>query len=282
MIAVMCTGAFAQEGIVVQDSIHTPNHAAIEAAMPPMMAPASVASYDPRANMIRVEGREINWTMGRREQQPSEVSKRCGSFYIDRTEVTNQDFALFLSAKDSNALFYDPRMDIVKASERLYQSKLGEERYPVSYVNWLGAYAFANWAGKSLPTEEEWIAAALDSRSIADIDSLYPWGTETPNEMRGNFLTSVRFPGKLAVDSFPTGGTASGIADLAGNVAEWTLTEVSHNLSAGDSHSWMVVKGGSFLDPAQNVSIANRVLRDRNERLSSLGFRCIVRDQATK
>lgn len=248
-------------------------------SLPSLLSSASPERFDPRADMIHVDGRELNWRLGKRGEQSK--PRACGSFFMDRTEVTNRDFALFLSAADSNSRFYDPRMDIIAAPHR-FVAKNDREIYPVAYVDWMGAYAFAAWSGKSLPTEEEWIVAALDARMASEQDTLYPWGTSPLDSTRGNFLIANGFPGRTAVGTFPAGATPSNIMDLAGNVAEWTVTETTANLPTGGTHSWMVVKGGSFLDTAPNVTIGSRALRDRTERLGSLGFRCIIRDQPAK
>ena len=284
VVLAFCACAGAQEDTLrpkVPDSLisaETPSE-----GMPPLVS-ASAAAFDSRASMVHIEGRELDWLQtARRPRKSSDAPElRCGDFSIDRTEVTNRDFALFLSTSNSQAMFYDPRMDIVKTNQSQYLPKHGRENFPVAYVDWMGAYAFAEWAGKSLPTEAEWIVAALDGRMIAGADSTHPWGDESPDSTRGNFLAFSGFPGKMPVASFPSGATPNNISDLAGNVAEWTLTEVTSKVPSGDSHSWMVVKGGSFLDPYENVSITDRVLRDRSERLGSLGFRCIVRDQPSK
>ncbi len=238
-----------------------------------------VDQSNPRANMVHVDGRELNWRLGKRGEKSA--PRTCGSFSIDRTEVTNRDFAQFLSAADSNARFYDPRMDII-AGPHQFVAGSNRENYPVAYVDWMGAFAFAGWAGKSLPTEEEWIVAALDARMASEQDTLYPWGNLPLDSTRGNFLIANGFPGRTAVGTFPAGATPSNVMDLAGNVAEWTVTENTTNLPAGGTHSWMVVKGGSFLDTAPNVTVSSRALRDRSERLGSLGFRCIIRDQPAK
>ena len=249
-------------------------------ALPPLVSDSLPRRFDPRADMIRVDGRDIAWTLPDAAGRPRKAEKtvrRVESFLMDRTEVTNQQFAQFLSASDSNVVFYDPRMDIVQTASAPYRARAGRENFPVAWVDWTGAFAFARWAGKRLPTEDEWTAAALSGRSASADSLIYPW-EGAPDSARCNSLVAKGIPAVAEAGSHPAGFTSSGIADLAGNVAEWTLTEVTSDLPGGGKQSWVVVKGGSYLDPPQNLSLFSRGLHDRSERLSSLGFRCVLRE----
>lgn len=88
-------------------------------------------------------------------------------FFVDLYEVTNEDYAKFVKATNYRApsawgMGFQPR----------------ESRKPVTGVTWDDANAYAKWAGKRLPTEEEWEFAArgTDGR-------LYPWGNNPPNAL---------------------------------------------------------------------------------------------------
>ena len=228
--------------------------------------------------MVWIDGREITWTLpdapGRKREH--DLAKRMSAgFYMDRTEVTNQDFAQFLSLGDSNAVHYDPRMDIVEIAHGNYRAKSGRENYPVAWVDWNAAFAFAKLAGKSLPTEDEWIIAGLRGRAFRT-DTIQDLWTDST---QCDHLTVAHLPGPAAVGYYRQAADSTTIFDLAGNVAEWTLSEETSTAPVGKIHSWEVVKGGSFLDPPQNMTIIGRALRDRGERLSSVGFRCILREQ---
>lgn len=244
----------------------------------PIVSPISPTPFDPRANMVWIDGREITWTLpdaSGRKRMIEGPKRSTPGFYVDRMEVTNQDFAQFLSFNDSNAVYYDRRMDIVEIMHGQYRAKSGRESFPVAWVDWSAAFAFSKMAGKSLPTEDEWICAALAGRSLHTDTIQYLWNDST----RCNSLNSTGFPGRVAVASFPQTANPSGILDLAGNVAEWTLTEETSAMPGGKTHSWVVVKGGSFLDPPGSMTLFSRALRDRSERLSSVGFRCVLREQ---
>lgn len=222
-------------------------------------------------------------------------------FTIDRNEVTNAEFARFLSANASHEMFFDERMYITRSESGSYSADQGWGDFPVVFVDWYGAYAYAQWAGKSLPTEEEWILAALGSFNSQDLTSYYPWGQTNPDSVDANLLDPTTIPAPAAVGSHQGSNTITGIADMAGNVAEWTLTNfvrqrtfgesdeglretavIPDSLAAGsampDSTLRFVVKGGSFMDPAANTQLNRRSTRFPDERSQYVGFRCITRE----
>jgi len=91
--------------------------------------------------------------------------------------------------------------------------------WPV-YVSHAEASAYARWAGKVLPTEEQWQRAAYGSPE--DAERFYPWGDDAPTSERGNFDFHSWDP--VAVNAHPLGRSAFGVEGMLGNGWEWTST----------------------------------------------------------
>jgi formylglycine-generating enzyme required for sulfatase activity len=89
-----------------------------------------------------------------------------------------------------------------------------------AYVSYAEASAFANWAGKKLPTEAQWHRAAYGTQEGQERP--YPWGESLPDLTRGNFHFA-RWDA-APVDAYPAGTSAFGVQDLLGNGWEWTST----------------------------------------------------------
>lgn len=205
------------------------------------------------------------------------------TFWMDRTEVTCAQYKKFLEdvekyghkwchPKESANKDHVPSHTYAWALKFSWiggQPPYGMDDYPVVLVDWFDAYAYANWAGKRLPTESEWEVAArgTDGRE-------YPWGN--------NFSLDRCNVGKapLAVGSFPTGGSPLGILDLAGNVSEWTATaydpKPSNAFNFGGKYGLPIIKGGSWDDSAKSCrSAARDAKRSPYYRSTTVGFRCV-------
>lgn len=173
--------------------------------------------------------------------------------------------------------------------------------HPVIHVAYEDAQAYANWAGKRLPSEAEWEYAArggLDGKDFVWGDEAYPGGTYAANTWRGAFPWSSAWrngPGTMTVGSFPPNGY--GLYDMAGNVWEWTTdwyvadrTTLSP-CCAGDVRERSydpcqpevriprkVLKGGSFLCSPEyclRFRPAARSPQMIDTGMSHVGFRCI-------
>ena len=110
----------------------------------------------------------------------------------------------------------------------------GRDRHPVVQVAFEDAQAYAEWAGKSLPTEEEWEYAArggLEGARFAWGDEHFPGGKPAANSWQGEFpwqnLRLDGFEGTAPVGSFPPNGY--GLYEMCGNTWEWTTSRFSRD-----------------------------------------------------
>jgi formylglycine-generating enzyme len=171
-------------------------------------------------------------------------------------------------------------------------SDVNERRgHPVVHVSWSDAAAYAEWAGKALPTEAQWEYAARGGLE----QKLYPWGDElTPNGQHLCNIWQGRFPlentnedgfaATCPVDSFAPNGF--GLYSMTGNVWEWcsdwfytdfaaTLTLDPKGPRQGQAK---VMKGGSFLCHASYCNryrVAARTSNTPDSAASNIGFRCV-------
>jgi formylglycine-generating enzyme len=183
----------------------------------------------------------------------------------------------------------------------------GRQRHPVTHVNHADALAYAEWAGKDLPTEAEWEYAArggLDGAVYTWGDEFAPGGRMMANTWQGEFpwqnLRLDRYEGTSPVGSFPPNGY--GLLDMAGNVWEWTsdFYTTAHTgdpekaccvprnprvemPSPGEAIPRRVLKGGSHLC-APNYCLRYRPAARQAEAVDTstchLGFRCVIRPAA--
>jgi formylglycine-generating enzyme required for sulfatase activity len=180
----------------------------------------------------------------------------------------------------------------------------GKDDHPVVHVSWDDAIAYAQWAGKRLPTEAEWEFAArggLDGQRFAWGDEFTPGGRQMANTWQGMFphenTAADGFARLAPVKSFPANG--HGLYDLIGNVWEWCadryradeyrrragqgvlVNPAGPDTSFDPTHRFgpvRVTKGGSFLCSPQfcdNYRPSARRGTPADTGMSHLGFRCV-------
>lgn len=260
-----------------------------------------------RDNMIMCYVPSQQFMMGG-GSQVDEVPARTvvvNHFYVDIHEVTNAQFERYArSAKRKNLDQY----------EALHVECLNNH-HPVRNVSWYQARDYAQWAGKYLPTEAQWEAAARgpDRR-------IYPWGNEEVSETT-RFLCNARtgveeFDGyshTAPVMSFAPGVSPFGVFNMAGNVWEWcddyydpgryaypSIEDPATGLQRGpkefgDEHypnplqkdirearvgpplgGDRVIRGGSFADPIERCRADSRASARPGTHQNNIGFRCVL------
>jgi formylglycine-generating enzyme required for sulfatase activity len=112
---------------------------------------------------------------------------------------------------------------VERNGQLFYRGMFREYPLPLSwpvYVTWKQAAAYAEWSGKSLPTEAQFQRAAFGTPNAHE--RLYPWGDERPSAEFGNF--DFRLWDPEPVTATPFGGSAFGMQQMTGNGWEWTST----------------------------------------------------------
>ncbi len=240
-----------------------------------------------------------------REEAPAR-RETLKAFDIDSHEVTNDEFSAFVNAtgyvttaekeqpgfgKPGAAIFKEPTAAhpgwwwfIEGAHWRAPTGPgsdiAGKGSYPVVQVSHEDAMAYANWAGRALPSEAQWEYAAR-----AGGDTLYVWGEElTPNgEHQANTWQGI-FPLQNSEDdgydrSAPVGcfkPNAYGLYDMIGNVWEWTDTE--YRETTGEKV--YAIKGGSFLcapSYCRRYRASARQPQEAGFSTNHIGFRTVSR-----
>lgn len=205
---------------------------------------------------------------------PPGLSAELQPFFLDKFEVTNQQYAEFVRSGGyaraswwSHAAGADRNQFIDRTAmpgPRSWMSQeapRGEDQHPVTGVSWYEATAFCASAGKRLPTLYEWGKAARDGMS-SHLGVIMPWGyvsATVQTERRANFSGT----GTMPVDSLQFGISPFGVYAMAGNVKEWLANRV------GDGFA---VAGGSWQDPAYLFSELGSL--SGSAATAALGFRC--------
>jgi len=231
-----------------------------------------------------------NFNMGSTSGQPSEQPVHAvylDAYYIDKYEVTNGVYKVFMdSGGYNNSAYWTTDGWTWKTNNSITQpyywndSTFGYNAtngpsLPVVGVSWYEVYAYANWAGKRLPTEAEWEKAArgTDGRT-------YPWG-EGIDSSKLNYNYSIGLT--TVVGSYETGKSPYGCYDMAGNVWEWCAdwydgsyysSSPTNNPQGPASGANRVLRGGSW---SGNVSFCRSAFRFWYSPVGwslSYGFRC--------
>jgi len=233
--------------------------------------------------MILIEGGSFTMGWNGGNEQRGEHTVTVASFYLDKYEVTNAEYAEFIKNTGRPAPSIDPS---VKESYwepwNGVNPPAGRYDWPVTNVSPKDAEAFAAWLSKRdgvtyrLPTEEEWEFAARNGSK----DSMFPWGNSWERG-RAN-INGKKSP--VDVGSFPQGATQNGVQDMVGNVWEWTSSKprfYDNFVPESSVRNARVRRGGSFFEQ-MNSEFKNATDRswfgDENFKFPTIGFR-LARDR---
>ncbi|MEQ8764904.1 MAG: SUMF1/EgtB/PvdO family nonheme iron enzyme [Planctomycetota bacterium] len=192
------------------------------------------------------------------------------SYFIDVYEVTNRQYKEFWDQLDEDEqVAHRPRYWI-RASGG-WDVPNGRLDHPVTGVSWSAAAAYAEWAGKRLPTEDEWEVAA---RGVAA--RRFPWG-DSFDPKRCNSSTSA-IEDTVVVGTYPGGASPFGCQDMAGNVEEWTASLRDGKVLKRDPRllrDQVVVRGGGYQSRAEELATNWRWVYPPGTTQPYLGFRCV-------
>ena len=169
-------------------------------------------------------------------------------FFIDQHHVTNAEYKIFVVAAEHK----QPQ------HWRNGTYPEGKGNHPVVEVNWHSANAYAVWAGKRLPTNEEWEKAArgTDGR-------IWPWGNEFDIDKCNVFSGDTTPIGKYS----PAGDSPYGCWDMAGNAWEWIGGGAPSQLRAP-------LRGGDWLDGVEEAQTFHIRMHTPHRKNPFVGFRC--------
>jgi sulfatase modifying factor 1 len=279
LLLVVCTVAIAQsrsdgrQGSTVSGPVHLQcdagvsrhslHSAVLVAKADPTPPERSPAARDSKGGMVWIPGGRF-WMGSDHMPDAQPVHQvEVKAFWMDRTDVTNEEFARFVKATGYQTIAerpLDPKEFPNLAPEDLAPGSVvftppagpialddalawwrfvkganwrqpegpnselrGKEKYPVVHIAWPDAVAYATWAGKRLPTEAEWEFAARGGRDRQD----YPWGNEL--NPRGKWKANTfqgHFPDRNTSDDGYTG--AAPVASFEPN--DFGLYDMSGNV----------------------------------------------------
>lgn len=206
------------------------------------------------------------YTLGDVESSSLPRTVVVSEYAVDRTEVTN---GAYRRCYEQGAC---PRPAATSSATHAdYFDNPTFERFPVVNVDWRSATAYCAWAGKRLPNADEWEVAA----SVAPATGRrfrYPWGNLFDEQLANSAQSAVGDALQVGL-RYPSDASPFGLADMAGNVAEWTATPASDAPVAGSVA--YVVKGGSFFDAPNELAVNARKEVGIDSAEPWLGFRCI-------
>ncbi|PQO47037.1 formylglycine-generating enzyme family protein [Blastopirellula marina] len=216
-------------------------------------------------------------------------------FYLDRFQVTNEQFLRFVEAGGYEELsLWDPEIvpaildfvDSTGVNGPLYWKNgtylPGQAKHPVVGVCWYEAAAYARWVGKRLPTDPEWVKSGgwpVPLPGSRPIQRKFPWG-DAFDQHKANLWGSGN-GGTVPVDQLQDGMSVGGAYQLIGNVWEWTSSRFGAWQSSANplilDASMRSVRGGAFDTYFEAQATCDFQSGDKAvARKRNIGFRCAI------
>ena len=282
--------------VIAMGSCGEPSEQMVQPVIEPIAPPGTAPTTPPEGMVLIPAG---SFEMGSEDEEAWHNEQpvhtvHLDAFYMDAYEVTNAQFKAFVDANPDwqkgniGDKFHD-ELYLEEWTGNNYPT--GKADHPVIWVHWYAAMAYAEWAGKRLPTEAEWEYAARGGLA----GKKYPWGDAEPTPADANYFNNID-------DTTPVGTYAAngyGLFDMAGNVWEWCLdaydpdfyaaSDNSRNpIAGGETIQWLrenftsiptdplrVLRGGGLNSAADGLTVAARNDNPPTEVDWAYGFRCV-------
>ncbi len=227
----------------------------------------SQSEYEDKEELIPVnDNKTITFQLYKKEKKKEEVKNTISKngemvkipgkkFKMDKTEVTVAQFKECVNAGKCSKKNFKTNTE---NSNNNY-STTGKENHPMNAVNWYGADEYCKWAGKRLPTEEEWEYAAKGGEN-------YKYsGSENAGEVAWYYENSKMKTQEVATKK----ANGYSLYDLSGNVWEWT------NSWLNNKEIYRILRGGCVGNDEYEIRVDSRVDGIRDFIDDNRGFRCV-------
>jgi iron(II)-dependent oxidoreductase len=240
-----------------------------------------LANEDTKTVLALMKDEDVKDAKERLERERPAHEVTLDGFHLDRHEVTNAQYLLFVRATER-----EPPHPEKGSGSTIWDGDTCPPElldHPVVHVSWYDARDYCDWAGARLPTEAEWERAARDGQGQV----LYPWGDDPvcgPGKCRANTSrTNIEAATTVAVCTVETSGE---LCDIVGNVQEWVWDRFGPYFAGGQHHpqgpetgEFRVIRGGSWAHWPSVGRVTSRSKGGPLARTGYIGFRC-ARDGA--